>query len=270
MDQAYKTIKKAQKVRKYAKTAYQKVPKQKLATKAVAYGAKQLVGGTYFDLASLIWAKSQKKVLKYVGKYAYKELLKSKLARHQLNVIPISLASLVLRSIVNFLIFSRLKLGIYWLDFLISMIVTVIITLLSPVFYVSIQSHEELFMSYTNNFMDNFMGPKGWEYIENIKNRLLLIGGLFLLVMLQLVEVNSWMLQELIIHTLITGYISDRIFQYLNAAPHRLYYAIENFPVKCHYVLTPDSMQRVPKERAHTKNLVFRHMKGQRATLIKI
>ena len=267
------TIKKAKKVQKYAKTAYQKVPKQKLATKAVTYGAKQLVGGTYFDLASLIWAKSQKKVIKYVGKYAYKELLKSKLARNQLNVIPISLASLVLRSIVNFLVFSRLKLGIYWLDFVISMIITILVTLLSPVFYVSIQSHEEIFMGYTNNFVDNFMGPQGWEYIDNIKNRLLLIGGCFLLIMLQFIEVNSWMLQELIIHTLITGYISDKIYQYLNAAPtvpHRYYYAMENIPITCKYIPSPEFMRMVPKERANTKNLVFRHLKGHRATLIKI
>ncbi len=270
MDQAYKTIKKAKKVKKYAKTAYQKVPKQKLATKAVTYGAKQLVGGTYFDLASLIWAKSQKKVLKYVGKYAYTELLKSKLARNQLNVIPISMASLILRSIINFLIFSRLKLGIYWLDFVISMMVTIMITLLSPVFYISIQSHEEIFMSYTNNFVDNFMGPQGWEYIENIKNRILFIGGFLLLITLQLIDINSRMLQEFIIHTLITGFVSDRIFQYLNKPPYRLYYAIEHIPVTYQYISTPDYVQRVPKERAHTKNLVFRYMRGQRAILVKI
>ena len=261
--------KKVKKYEKYVKTVSKKIPKQKLATKAITYGARQLIGGTYFDIANLIWSKTQGKVIKYAGNYAYKNFMKSKFARNQLNVVPLSIASLTLRSIVGYFVISRFRSGIYWLDFLISMIMTIIITLLSPAFYLSVQSHEEKFMAYTNSFVDNFMGPHGWEYIDGIKNRFLFIGGFFLLITLQLVEINSRMIQEFIIHTVITGYISDKLNQFINQKPRRLYYAIENFPDKYCVIYSPEYVKTVPKT-SNTKNLVFRYMKPQHATLVKI
>lgn len=264
------------KIKKYAKSAenkiektYKKVPKKKVAAQIATYGIKQLIGGPYFDIANLFWSKSKGKVIKYAGSYAYESFLRSKYAREQINTIPIALVSLTVRSILNFLILSKLKTRIYWLDFLISIIVTIAITLLSPMFYISIKCHEQIFISYTNDFVDNFLGPNGWEYINNFKNKIVFSSCSCMILVLQFVEVSSRLLQEIIIHTLITGYISDSIQNYINATPRKLYYAIENFPDESRYVI-PATYHIGQAKKCNTKNIIFRSLKPIKITHITI
>lgn len=199
------------KIQKYIK----KVPKKKIVTKAASYGIQQVIGGPYLDLLGLLYKKTRKKAVSYVGSYAYESFFRSKFAREKINAIPMSVISLILRFIFNFLVFSHLQTGIEWLDFIISMIITILITLLSPIFYTSIQAHEENFMRYTNIFINNFLGPNGWEYVERVKKGLFLTIGIFLIILLQWIEVNSRYLQGLIVHMMITGFISDQIMQYI-------------------------------------------------------
>lgn len=205
------------KFRKYAGKAIKKVPKKKLINKAATYGLKKVIGGPYLDIFNLFYKKTKKKALSYAGSYAYDSFFRSKFAREKINTIPMSIIALIIRSASNFLVFSKLRTGIHWLDFIISMIITILVTILSPLFYTSISAHEEGFMTYTNNFVDNFLGPNGWEYVENIKNRLVLTLGITLIIILQFVNVSSRSLQELIVHTLITGYISEQILEWIDS-----------------------------------------------------
>jgi hypothetical protein len=70
------------------------------------------------------------------------------------------------------------------------------------------------------------MGPGGWEYAENVKNSLFLTLGVIVIIVLQFIEVNSRYLQELIVHLLITGFITDQIQRRID----------DSYKIKqCHY-----------------------------------
>jgi len=258
----------SKKIKKYAGKAIKKVPKKKLINKAATYGVKQLIGGPYLDIFTLFYKNTKKKALSYAGSYAYDSFFRSKFARQKINTIPMSIIALIVRTISNFLLFSRLRTGIHWLDFLISMIITIIITLFSPFFYTSVKAHEEAFLNYTNIFVDNFLGPDGWEYVENIKNRIVLTLGIILLIILQFVEVNSRYLQELIIHTLITGYVPDQILKWIESQPNNrvFYIGMEYVETEYQYILPAVIPKKV--KRCHTKNRVFRDLRPLRAKII--
>ena len=218
---------KIKKVGKIAKKLYSDIPKKKIVANATTYGIGQIIGGPYVSILSMIYNKSKKRVISYAGSYAYDSLLKSNFTREKINILPMLIVSMVFRTILNFLLFERLITGYKIIDFLFSVIITVLITIISPFIYKSISVHENIFMKFTNKFVDNFMA-NGWEYLESIKNRTALTVGLILVLILQFVEVNSRYLQEIIIHGLITGYISDRIQKKIDTltVPKRLYYGM--------------------------------------------
>lgn len=257
----------SKKIKKYAGKAIKKVPKKKIINKAATYGVKQLIGGPYLDIATVFYNKTKKKALSYAGVYAYESFFRSKFAREKINTIPMSVVSMITRTIANFLVFSRLRTGYHWFDFIMSMIITVLITVFSPFFYTSVKAHEESFMKYTNIFVDNFLGPNGWEYVENIKNRIVLALGITVLIILQFVEINSRYLQELIIHTLITGYVSDQILQWIENLPKiRVFYTgMES--IQPQYIV-PAILPYRKAKLCHTKNRVFRELKPLKALFI--
>jgi hypothetical protein len=219
------------KVGKIAKKIYSQIPKKKIVAKATTYGIGQIIGqtigGPYVSLLSMLYNKSKKHIISYTGSYAYESLLKSNFAREKINSLPMLIVSIIFRSFLNFLLFSRLVTGYKLFDYIFSIILTVFITIMSPFIYKSITVHENIFMQYTNKFVDKFM-IEGWDYIELIKNRTALIGGLSIVLLLQFVEVNSRYLQEIIIHGLITGFISDKIQKKIDNihVPKRLYYGM--------------------------------------------
>jgi hypothetical protein len=260
-------------VGKLAKNAYKKVPKKEIVNKAAVFGAKQIIGGTYLDVIGFFFKKTKKKAISYAGSYAYDSFLRSKFARDRLNSLPMALVAMIIRTILNFLILSRLVTGMKLLDFTISMIITIIITLSAPFFYLSVKAHEDAFLSYTNNFMDRFMGPGGWEYVEDVKNRIFLSLGFILLILLQFVEVNSKYLQEIIIHTLITGFISDQIQRRINSIPRvtQCHYGMFNTESDMH-ILGPENYISQLYRTAnicHTENrLIIGGKKPQRAIIV--
>lgn len=264
------------KVTKIAKKAYKKIPKKKLVKKATSYGISQFIGGPYLTVLNIAYKKSKNKVLTYAGSYAYESFLRSKFARERLNSLPMSIVSMVLRTILNFLIFSRLVTGYRLIDFFISIVITVFITLLAPLFYKSVEVHKEGFMEYTNNFIDNFMGPDGWEYVENFKNRSIMTIGIGLILLLQFVEVNSRFLQEFILHSLITGFISDRIQKYIDDPETRVYMDARYIGMTWidppeEHILGPHNDVKMKYKRinyCHTDNRVIIGMKPLRAEVV--
>lgn len=262
-------------VGKYAKKAYKKVPKKKLFKKATSYSLKQLVGGPYLTALDFVYNKSKKKVISYAGSYAYDSLLRSKFAREKINTIPMTLVTIIVRSILNVLLFSKFVTGYKILDFTISVIITIIITLLSPFLYKSVEVHKDGFMSYTNSFMDRFMGQDGWEYIETVKNRSLLTIGLTIIMLLQFIEVNSRYLQEIIVHTLITGFISDQIQKYIETPKvfwfDTGYIGMQYIDPPIINILGPHNKieyKYKPIHMCHTKNIQIMGMKPLKAKII--
>ena len=265
----------AKNIRRKVVNAYKKVPKKKLlkqtAATAADYTIRQLIPGPIIDLMGFVFNKSKTKALRYAGNIAYDKFFKSKYAREKINVIPMALLSMLIRTVLNAMILVRIKTGINYIDFIISVIITIIITLLSPLFYGLIRPYEDTFMILTNKFVDNFM-EGGMEYLESIKNKILIITGLSLIVVLRLISVDSYYLQELIIHTLISGFVSDQIQRYLNSKS-----VIKICYIGMEFIETP-----IPRHIIHihpepslaykrnTKNIIVKCLRPQKAEIIKI
>ena len=260
------------KIKKYANKAYttaQTIDERKIVKKVATYGLKQIFGGTYLDVLSLLYDPTKKKALKYAGNYAYDGFFRSKFAREKINTIPMSITAVVFRMIFNFLLFSRLKTEIYWLDFGISIILTVIVTLLSPFFYTSIKAHEPDFMRFTDNFIENFLGDNGWDYLENFKNKILISLGIAMMLILQFFDRVA--IQKMILHTLIAGGISYKLQLVIDSfSPYHdiRYMSIESAPVPC-YIINMMLPLKIAK-KSNTKNIVFRELKPLKIVIVKI
>lgn len=270
-------MKKLKTVKKLAKDMipevnYKKIPKQKIFKKATLFGVSKIIGGPYLEVLGFLFNRTKKTVLSYAGSYAYESFFRSTFAKQKINIIPITILSLIIRSIFNFLLLYRLRFDIWYLDFIISVIVTIIITLTSPLFYKSIAVHDEVFMKYTNVFIDNFLGENGLEYLENIKNKLLFSSGIASVIVLNFMTIRS--LQEIIIHSLITGFITDKLQKWLDRNKMvRLYYGMgPTDPVNC-MVLGPHNFMNVAYKLinyCHTDNRIILGSKPKRAAIIKV
>ncbi len=117
------------------------------------------------------------------------------------------------------------------------------------------------------------MGPGGWDYVENAKNILLCSVGFIVILLLNFVTITSKDLQEILTHTLITGFISDQIQKYIDRVnkPKRLYYGMGPVdPPNVHSLGPHSSMSGVPRRpsRCHTDNRVIMNLKPTRAAVI--
>nr|QBK91483.1 MAG: hypothetical protein LCPAC302_01030 [Pithovirus LCPAC302] len=261
------------KIKKFAGKTYKNLPKKKLVKKVATYGAKQIIGGTYFDILGLFVKKSKKKVISYVGGYAYEGFFRSKFAKEKLNTVPMSVLVLIVRIILNFLILSKIKTDNSYFNFAMSIGLTVIITLMSPLFYISIKAHEKGFMIYTDRFIDNFLGDNGWEYVEMIKNIFVIIISVIILIILEFVEINSRYVQRMIVHALISGIISDRLQQWIDKLndKRRLYYGMTYYDNEDLRELKPENMVILPYRHinyCNTKNRIVSGIKPSRAKII--
>ena len=214
-------------VKNYAKKVYKKAPKKKLIKKATTYGLKQFLGPV-FDIVSYAYKTNRKKVGKFVGSYAYDNFFRSEFARNKLNSIPIAIISMLVRVLINNLLISNLKTDYIKLNFFLSIVVTVFVTLLSPWIYRSVEVHKEGFFSITDRFISGLLGDSPLEYLEQIKNKILFSLGVLIMIVLNFVEINSRYVQEIIFHSLITGILSNLIENYV----------LTNKVSKCHYGMT--------------------------------
>ena len=94
-----------------------------------------------------------------------------------------------------------------------SIIITITFTLLSPFFYnlfnYSIENEVNEFSKY---LIDSFWS-EGWLFFEYWKVRILGSLGIFVYILLFFIEINSKMIQDFIIHTMISSAIVDYIYK---------------------------------------------------------
>lgn len=154
-------------------------------------------------------------IIENVKYFALKKFVKSEYLRDTSTIIPLTIISILTINILNFLLFYRLKTDIYLLDTLLSLIITVILTLFSPysynVFLQILKAKTDIFCEY---IIKN-LWKEGWNFYEYWKVRILISISIFLLIFLQFVEVTSFMLQEFIIHSLLSAVIVDSINNYV-------------------------------------------------------
>ena len=128
-------------------------------------------------------------------------------------------------------------------------------------------------MHYTNIFINNFLGPNGYEYLETVKNVILFIIALILLIVLQFVEVTSRYIQKLIIHALITGAISDLFQRWIDSCSgkRRLYIGMTYIKHVKPHKLTHKNNVSIPYKSIQycdTKNRLIMGAKLNRALLV--
>lgn len=160
--------------------------------------------------------KITNKTLSRFRSYALDKFIKSEYLRNTTNIIPLSLLTTLIRIIINFLIISRIKTGVYLIDFSVSIITTIILSLLTPLFYDTISylwQNDVLF--FTNIVIDSLWGIDGPQFYELWKSRILGTIAVSTVTLLFFVEVNSYMIQEFIVHLSITGYITDKLNIYI-------------------------------------------------------
>ena len=153
--------------------------------------------------------KLYNKAQKTLTNKALKKFVKSDYLRDTTSILPLTLLTLFARGIFNFLITSRIKTNYIFLDFPLSVSVTVLLTLFSPILYNHIsKTYDKEIKVFSKNVIDSYY-TQGWIFIEIWKSRILGSIGMFTILILFFVEINSFIIQEFIFHTMISSIIVD-------------------------------------------------------------
>lgn len=156
-----------------------------------------------------LYDKTTNKIKTSLTDIALDKFVKSEYLRDTTTILPLTLLSIVIRATFNFLIVSRIKTNIYFLDFFISVIVTIVLAFSSPTIYNSIsRTYDAEIKNFSSLVIDSYW-VEGWSFIERWKTIILGSSGVFLILILFLIEVNSTMIQEFIFHTMISSAIVD-------------------------------------------------------------
>lgn len=141
--------------------------------------------------------------------------LKSDYAKRTYDFIPTWIVSYVLRLIIDFLFYFRLRFivdpawtfgwkCIYWpVNMLIAIVISVLVMMASPFFYDIVWQYEKHIKKFTNHIADQM----SWNYYYIWQTRIVLILSGIMIIVLLFVEITSYWLIECILHTLICEYI---------------------------------------------------------------
>ena len=191
------------------------------------------------------YKKVRDKATKTLADIALDKFVKSDYLRDTTTILPLTLLTTVTRSVFNFLITSRLKTDIYLFDFFLSLCITVFFSFYSPFLYniLNIILEKEV-KDFSANFIESIW-KDGFQYIQFWKVRIGSAIGIFLIFLLFFVEINSRMIQESIVHLLISSGIVD----YLNNLNH---------------LKIEDSKKKEDKEKERTSPLSIKVMIPQK------
>lgn len=156
-----------------------------------------------------IYKKYSKKFINKIKNYTLDRLIMSDYARHNVNIIPMTLIAVVIRSIFNFLIIYKFTTNNRIINFIIGVISNVILSLLTPIFYGVIKYQEENVLIFTDIIIHNLWGTDGWTFFYTWKNRILSLIGIISIFLLYFIEINSFIIQEFIFNLLLSGFIVD-------------------------------------------------------------
>lgn len=166
----------------------------------------------YYGAVTKFPNKMKKKGIKQFTSYALDKFVKSDYLRNNTNILPLSGITMVIRSLFNFLIMSRLHTGIKYIDFPLSVCITIILSLTTPLYYDVISYiWESDILKFTNIVVDNLWHKDGWTFFELWKGRILGFIGMTCIIALFFVEVTSSMIQEFILHMMICGAITEKM-----------------------------------------------------------
>ncbi len=157
-----------------------------------------------------MWENLEKKAKKYFTK----KLVKSDYLKDTATFLHLTILSFLTRTIFNFVITSRLQTSIYAVDMFFSICVTIFFSIYSPFFYMMINRMLKTDADDFSKFLIEKFWKEGWEYFEYWKVRILTSVSLVGILLLCFIDINSYMIQEFIGHTLISSAIVDTINKY--------------------------------------------------------
>lgn len=157
-----------------------------------------------------MWENLEKKAKKYFTK----KLVKSDYLKDTATFLHLTILSFLTRTIFNFVITSRLQTSIYAVDMFFSICVTIFFSIYSPFFYMMINRMLKTDADDFSRYLIEKFWKEGWEYFEYWKVRILTSVSLFGIILLCFIDINSYMIQEFIGHTLISSAIVDTINKY--------------------------------------------------------
>ena len=149
-----------------------------------------------------------------VKKYFTKRLVRSDYIKDTTTFLHLSLLSFFTRTIFNFFITYRLQTNIYIIDIIFSICVTIFFSLSAPFFYTMMNRMlKDDADDFSKVVIEKFW-KEGWVFFDYWKVRILTAFSIFCIIILCFVEVNSYMIQEFMGHTLVSGAIVDYINKY--------------------------------------------------------
>ena len=160
-----------------------------------------------------LYDKTTNKVTSTLTNIALDKFVKSEYLRDTTSILPLMLLTTMIRSVFNFLIVSRIKTEIYLIDFCVSILVTITLAFLSPYIYNHIaKMYDTEIKNFSKLVIDSYW-IEGWTFIERWKTIILGSSGIFIILILFVIELNSYMVQEFIFHTIISSAIIDYLTQ---------------------------------------------------------
>jgi hypothetical protein len=149
-----------------------------------------------------------------VKKYFTKRLVRSDYIKDTTTFLHLSLLSIVTRTIFNFFITYRLQTNIYVVDIIFSICVTIFFSLSAPFFYMMMNRMLKDDADYFSRLVIEKFWKEGWVFFDYWKARILAAFCILCILILFFVEVNSYMIQEFMGHTLVSSAIVDCINKY--------------------------------------------------------
>ena len=139
--------------------------------------------------------------------YVVKKIMSNSYTKKKANLILILLCSTVLRNLLYFITYYMIRAGNDILDFIISIVITIILTTKTNFLEAFVENYQHLLQPITNYFIDNYSTEK-----MKIWNRYFIwISGSISIIFLYIVKVTSmWFIQS-IVHFIICCLILDKI-----------------------------------------------------------
>ena len=160
------------------------------------------------------WQEKKGKLMQTLGTTLIEKMARSQQARVKIATVPTSIMATFLHGIVNFLIFYRLATGYFPFDVAISLLITIFLAFISPLFFLLAKEREKDFVAFTNHFMDKVMSTNGIDYLLSVRNNAVVSASVVAILFLLCFEVNSWYLIRVIVEYLISFWVADQVNQY--------------------------------------------------------
>lgn len=140
---------------------------------------------------------------------ALEKCVKSEYIQELCNMLPLTVLTVATKSVLNWLIVSRITTGNDWIDFPINLSITIGLSYYSSHIYGFFErAYGKEIDNFSKRLLDN-VWLEGWSYLEMWKTRMLGGIGALSIVALFFVEISSKDIQLFIIHTMIASGLVD-------------------------------------------------------------